>query len=251
MGTPRGSDPGGERGAGTTGGLDVRWRERAIERSLRNARARAVTRSDRFIAAASELLQETGRTDFTVQEIVERSKMSLRSFYQHFASKDELLLALFEELIVEWVDRLRSDVFSFDDPVDRLRAVVLGMYGTVQGRESAPSRALTIYHLRLAETHPSEFAHALAPQIDLLMEVIESGVASGQFRQDIEPAQMAMLLTQTLVSTLHMSVLGAHWASTPVSEDALWLFCFGGIADRVAIPERATVKPRRAARVRP
>jgi hypothetical protein len=53
------------------------------------------------------------------------------------------------------------------------------------------------------------------------------------------------------VSTLHMSVLGAHWASTPVSEDALWSFCFGGIADRVPIPERATAKPRRAARVRP
>ncbi len=78
---------------------DPRWRERAVERSLRKARARAVTRSDRFIAAANALLQETGRTDFTVQEIVERSKMSLRSFYQHFASKDDLLLALFEELI--------------------------------------------------------------------------------------------------------------------------------------------------------
>jgi AcrR family transcriptional regulator len=253
MGTARRSGGGGESGAGSRGGTDVRWRERAIERSLRNARARAVTRSDRFIAAANELLQETGRTDFTVQEIVERSKMSLRSFYQHFASKDELLLALFEEVIVEWVERLRVQVYKFDDPVDQLRAIVLGMYGTVKERESAPSRALTIYHLRLAETHPSEFAHALAPQIDLIMEVVEAGVANGQFRRDIESAQMAMVLTQTLVSTLHMSVLGAHWASTPVSEEALWSFCLGGVSDGSGTTGRRAVaspKARRAARAR-
>src|SRR4051794_41950676 len=85
---------------------DATWRERAVERSLRNARAKAMSRSDRFIEVAMELLSETGRTDFTVQELVERSKTSLRSFYQHFGSKDELLLALFEEVIrissAEW-----------------------------------------------------------------------------------------------------------------------------------------------------
>jgi AcrR family transcriptional regulator len=210
-----------------------------------------VTRSDRFISAANQLLQETGRTDFTVQEIVERSKMSLRSFYQHFASKDELLLALFEELIREWVGRLRVAVYRYDDPVERLRAFVIGMYGSVQGSESAPSRALTIYHLRLAETHPSEFAHALSPQIDLLMEIVDAGVAGGQFRRDIDPAQMSMILTQALVATLHMSVLGAHWASTPVSEEALWAFCYGGVSGGApaAAAAPATARAGRVARV--
>lgn len=59
-----------------------------------------VTRADRFIKTAVEILGETGRTDFTVQEVVARSKTSLRAFYQHFASKDELLLALFERTIL-------------------------------------------------------------------------------------------------------------------------------------------------------
>src|ERR1700729_2924623 len=55
-----------------------------------------VTRGDRFIKTAVEILGETGRTDFTVQEVVTRSKTSLRAFYQHFGSKDELLIALLE-----------------------------------------------------------------------------------------------------------------------------------------------------------
>ena len=37
--------------------------------------------------------------DFTVQEVVERSGQSLRSFYQYFGGKHELLLALFEESV--------------------------------------------------------------------------------------------------------------------------------------------------------
>ena len=43
--------------------------------------------------SALAILGETGRTDFTVLEAVERSKTSLRSFYQHFTTKDELLLS--------------------------------------------------------------------------------------------------------------------------------------------------------------
>ena len=225
---------------------DAAWRERSIERSLRTARARAGSRSDRFITAANQLLVETGRTDFTVQEIVERSKMSLRSFYQHFASKDELLLALFEELIREWIGRLRLTVYAFDDPVEQLRSYVLGMYGAVQDQErKGPSRALSIYHLRLAETHPSEFAHALSPQIDLLMEILQGGMASGQFRSDIAPEQLAMILTQTLVATLHMSVLGAYWAEVPVSNEALWAFCQAGLVQPGSATETASPRGRR------
>src|ERR1700720_4489976 len=56
--------------------------------------AEPTTRDARFIKTAVEILGETGRTDFTVQEVVARSKTSLRAFYQHFSSKDELLYAL-------------------------------------------------------------------------------------------------------------------------------------------------------------
>ena len=58
---------------GAAGG-DETWRDRAVERSLRTARAKAVSRSDRFIRTATELLSEPGRTDFTVQELVESAK---------------------------------------------------------------------------------------------------------------------------------------------------------------------------------
>ena len=68
------------------------WRELAVARSLDSARTRAESRVQRFLDSALELMNgaSTGK-EFTVQEVVERSGQSLRSFYQYFGGKHELL----------------------------------------------------------------------------------------------------------------------------------------------------------------
>src|SRR5262245_4413583 len=67
------------------------------------------SRPKRFMRSALAILGETGRADFTVLEVVERSKTSLRSFYQHFSTKDELLLALIDTIMSESTRRWRED----------------------------------------------------------------------------------------------------------------------------------------------
>src|SRR3984957_15812694 len=86
------------------------WREQAVARSLDSARLRAESRVQRFLDAAIELLNTGTSKEFTVQEVVERSGQSLRSFYQYFGGKHELLLALFEESVRSTTDHLRDSV---------------------------------------------------------------------------------------------------------------------------------------------
>jgi AcrR family transcriptional regulator len=211
---------------------DSSWRDRALERSLRGARAKAMSRSDRFIEVAMELLNETGRTDFTVQELVERSKTSLRSFYQHFGSKDELLLALFEEVIrmssADWRDLVEAQ----DDCVTGLESLVLTMYAqAIDQSMGGVSRALTSYHLQLAESRPSDYARVLAPMKDLILELVEAGVREGKFRDDIDPETLAMILMQTLVTAAHMHALGAYLTGDSLDAERLWAFCLGGLSN--------------------
>src|SRR3954447_2597167 len=218
---------------------DASWRERAVERSLRTARAKAMSRSDRFIEVAMELLGETGRTDFTVQELVERSKTSLRSFYQHFGSKDELLLALFEEVIrissAEW----RRGGQGQDDCVAGLESLVLTMYAqAIDQSMGGVSRALTSYHLQLAESRPSDYARVLTPMKDLILELVDAGVREGKFRDDIDPETLAMILMQTLVAAAHMHALGAYLTGDPLDAERLWAFCLGGLTSTAAIPAK-------------
>ena len=47
--------------------------------------------------AAARLLERTNGDRFTVQDVADEAGQSLRTLYQYFESKDDLLLAVFEE----------------------------------------------------------------------------------------------------------------------------------------------------------
>ena len=104
------------------------WRERAVARSLNAARFRAEQRVQRLLDAAFELIDEKGSTEFTIQEVVDRSKQSLRGFYQYFDGKDDLLLALFEETTRESLVDIRKFVDTESDPIARLRAFKIRLH---------------------------------------------------------------------------------------------------------------------------
>ncbi|MCV7152717.1 TetR/AcrR family transcriptional regulator, partial [Mycolicibacterium pyrenivorans] len=73
-----------------------------VTAGVANNSPEAQTRAQQFMRSALDILGETGRTEFTVLQVVERSKTSLRAFYQHFATKDELVLALINAMLNEF-----------------------------------------------------------------------------------------------------------------------------------------------------
>jgi len=212
------------------GQVEPEWQSRVLDRSLQRARARALQRGRRFLKAASELIEETGRTDFTVQQVVLRSRMSLRSFYQHFEGKDALLLALLEEAVASFISSLEAEVLCHDDPVDQLRAFVYGLYAATNENTGSLSRALVIQHLHLAASQPAEVARVLRAQSELLRSIIGRGMDAGVFRSDLPVGELSAMLSQTLISALHMNVLGTHVTGEAIGVKALWAFCLGGVS---------------------
>jgi AcrR family transcriptional regulator len=208
----------------------TQWQERTVERSLKAARQRAISKGNAFIAAAAELLRTTGKADFTVQEVVDRSGMSLRSFYQHFGSKDDLLLALVEETVHNHAEGARRCAQVETDPVSQLRAFVLAMFGSAE-TDDAASRGLVLFHWHLAEARTDEYAATIQPYIDTVVEILVPGVAQGRFRRDLAVPEMAAILIHTLVSVLDMRVLGVLAASEDVSAEALVSWCLAAVAE--------------------
>ena len=134
------------------------WKKTSVERSLTNARVRAQERSDRFVNAAMELMHERGSTDFTVQEIIERARMSIRTFYKFFASKDDLLVAVHETIMAtEVVPRLRRRCDPVEDPIERVRTYIDALYELTAYPRPA-SRALSSFRSHLAETRPRSWS---------------------------------------------------------------------------------------------
>ena len=98
--------------------------------------ARRPTVARDLVEAARALMWETGAPVFTVNQVVAAAGTSLKSFYRCFESKDELLVALFEDDARRGAEALAAAVDGHDDPVARVRCAVEGLFGfiTVDGR---------------------------------------------------------------------------------------------------------------------
>jgi AcrR family transcriptional regulator len=222
--------------------LPTSWQERTIERRLSSARARALARSSRFLATALELVEESGRADFTIQTLIDRSNLSLRAFYQHFAGKDELLLALYENVTSQFTENIRQEVSAADGPMDELEAFCRGVLSRAESSKAVGGRVMTIYNLSLEIERPEDFAKVWEPHLRLLTKILTACARAGLVRNDLTPAQLTTLLNTTLTALAQIGVFNLGGAGTKLNEDQLWAWCKQAVSppDEVAKPATKT-----------
>jgi AcrR family transcriptional regulator len=208
------------------------WKQRAVERSIKTAKLRAAQRVQRFLDAAQAIIIEKGSTDFTVQEVVDRSRQSLRSFYLQFDGKHELLLALFEDALSRSADQIRAATANQDDPIDRLKVAVELLFESSRPDPTAKRPLFTDFAPRLLVSHPAEVKVAHAPLVALLAELMEAASAANELRADVNPRRMAAMTMQT-VMFIAQSSGGPDEASThPITADEVWDFCSRGFVGK-------------------
>ena len=205
------------------------WQRDSVDRSLRNAIQRAKARSDRFVDAAIELLSERDESDFSIQDVVDRSNQSQRTFYTFFDSKDSLMLAVYETILRKTaMPMLRQRCEGIEDPVLRLRALLEAL-SEITAMPARLARGLSVLHLRLAETRPKDLAHALQPQSDFIIELLTAVAKAGRLREDLDLHTQAALLQELLLASTHSRVLSG---GSQTSVDDLWAFCSAAILRR-------------------
>ena len=210
------------------------WRHRAVSKSLKAARTRAEQRVQRLLDAAFSLIDERGTSEFTIQEVVDRSKQSLRGFYQYFEGKDELLFALLEETIGESVKDLQAAVESESKPLAQLRAFTICLHewceplGTRRKRGTHNRIPISEFSLQLALKDPERLAAAMAPISRLLLDVVKAAVAAGSLR-GTDPQRAALLIQQTVMYGWLMNRFVQNPRARVAAEDA-WEFCMHGLA---------------------
>ena len=212
------------------------WREQAVARSLDSARVRAESRVQRFIDAAFDLLidSEPGK-DFTVQDVVEKSGQSLRSFYQYFGGKQELLLALFEESVRSTAEQLRERIKGEQKPLERLHRFVVEYYALCRpapkgkGKKKA-SVALAEFAQQLMTAHPEEATRAFAPLVSLFDEALDDAVSAGAIRKDLGRRRIAGVVLEVIMFNAFSATIGGSAGEQdgdPAEE--LWELLLNGI----------------------
>ena len=180
------------------------------------------------MAAAARLLQERGNIDFTVQDVVDRSKMSIRTFYKYFASKEDLLLAVYQTVVArEAVPRLRKRIEKCRDPALRFRAYVEGLV-ELTAKTGPVGRMLINCQNRLAESRPADLATAMKPQFELLVELISDIARTRPLRRDLTIETAARLTQYTVLAAAHNRALGSEGA-LDIPAQTIWQFCVSGM----------------------
>ena len=214
------------------------WRDLAVARSLDPARVRAETRVQRFLDAAMALMQASNGKDFTVQEVVERSGQSLRSFYQYFGGKHELLLALFEEIVRTSADGLRDAIADVDDPLERLRRFVVEYHRLCRpsragrkGRKPPAPAMIVDFGQQLLTAHPEEAGQAYAPIVSLCRELLDDAAAAGAIRPQLRLDRITGIILEAIMfNAFSTTIAGSSDDGAGVDPgEELWDLVFRGI----------------------
>jgi TetR/AcrR family transcriptional regulator len=204
------------------------WADRLADRSpsVQRSRDRSVKQAQVLVEAARRLVLESG-DNFTTKELVNEAGVALQTFYRYFASKDELMLAVLEDLVLEACEAFHGNLADLDDPVDRLRSYVTSVFALLDDPLSrSGARFVASEHWRLAQTLPDEVTAAIKPFADLLQDEIAAGSRSGELRST-DPEQDAALISQLVLSVFHQHSFAQ--TQDPELADRVWSFCLHGL----------------------
>lgn len=214
------------------------WREQAVARSVDPVRARAEKRVQRFLDAALELIVGDAGKDFTVQEVVKKSGQSLRSFYQNFSGKHELLLALLEESVYNTANQLRETVASEPDALSRLRRFTVEYHRLCRPLPQAHTRrsveilGMAEFSQQLLTEDPKEAARAFAPMFALLEGILDEAAAEGSVRPGLERRAGAGAMLQAIMfHSFALTISGSPLRSDRADAEALWDLLAHGLTD--------------------
>jgi AcrR family transcriptional regulator len=224
--------------ASPAGERPVRRRDLAVARSLDSARVRSEGRVQRFLDAGFELLAsaESGK-EFTVQEVVDRSGQSLRSFYQYFAGKHELLLALFDEAIRSTADRLEDLISKERTPLEKIHRFVIEYYRMClpapRGRASKnnPTPVMAEFSHELLTAHQDEASRAFLPLVTLLEKILADAVEAGIVRPGLARDDAAGVILSTIMfnAAYAPTISGTVHDEATRAAEQMWEFVSGGI----------------------
>ncbi len=218
----------------------VRWEQRSTHRVLQGRRDQILERSRQIVDAAYELLQERGLEGLTIRAVLTRTGLSRRAFYERFADKDELVLAVFEHTIQLATRQYTRQVAALADPMARLKLIVTCL---VLGRSSLRSTqrstgrrgaAMSREHLRLAESRPHDLQAALSPLLSLIAKQLSDGMGTGSIRR-CDPHRLAALVYNLVATTAHSELLAQktarpNWARRVQLAADAWEFCRRAVA---------------------
>jgi AcrR family transcriptional regulator len=163
-----------------------------------------------IVAAAVEIAREQGVRALNVASVLQRCRLGTRAFYRHFASKDELVAALFLEAARAETRRLRRRMRRSPTPVDAVAAWIDGRLDLAfDANIKSELRQLSVEAQSLMFASPPLVLAAFNEMLAPLVEELNRGLNDGLFN-DIDPQTSAQIIQGAVWACIEREWVGGH-----------------------------------------
>ncbi|MGO8848948.1 TetR/AcrR family transcriptional regulator [Mycobacterium sp.] len=147
-----------------------------------------------ILSGASKTLREQGVRGVSIAAILERTGLGTRAFYRHFASKDELVAAVFLDMARVEERRLRRRMASATTEIDAVAAWIDGRLDLAfDANIRSDLRRVSLEAQSQMFSSPNLVQPAYAELLKPLSEVLQRGLQHGVFH-DIDPVTDAQVV---------------------------------------------------------
>lgn len=197
---------------------------RVARRQARNRRA--------LIDAARRIMSQKGIDAATMAEIAERADVGAGTVYNYFKSKEDLAIAVLEDLMLELGQKIEKVTNTFDDPGQvyafGIRTVIDTTTGDLRWRQL----------LNRSEVLANAMFRQMGP---FAIRDLQNATYAGRFK--VDDAALTWKMTTHAIVGVALAVTNGEMAATVIDECVVRLLCMTGIGRDEAVDLASRDRP--------
>src|SRR5689334_6688030 len=152
-----------------------------------------LSRKEQVIRRAAELFREKGYVASSMRDLAQKMGIEAASLYSHIRSKEEILQNLCFDMASEFRKSLEEVEKQNITATEKLRKGIIG-HVQVMARDLTASAVFMNEHRHLSQPYLRDFLLLRINYINRFKAIIEAGMASGEFKNNIDKKLAVMTL---------------------------------------------------------
>ena len=156
-----------------------------------------LTRKEQVIRKAAELFREKGYAASSMRDLAQKLGIEAASLYSHIKSKEEILRNLCFDMAAEFRKSLDEVEKQKGSASERLRNGIIG-HIQVMAKDLTASAVFMNEHRHLSQPYLRDFLLLRINYINRFKAIIEAGMKTGEFKENIDKKLAVMTLFSSL-----------------------------------------------------
>ncbi len=143
-------------------------------------------RNNQILRAAERVFDQKGYQESTTSDVAREAKVSDATIYEYCTSKEHLLFSIPGEMTRKYKEELLTILTYVRGSGAKIRTVIQHYFGFYENHPDYASVAMLILKQN-RNFLEKEAYQELREHAQLILDLIQEGIASGEFRDDINP----------------------------------------------------------------